>query len=339
MEYERSLKNIFQQKTLKWVFVGGKGGVGKTSCSSSIAVRLASVRSSVLLVSTDPAHNLCDAFKQKFGNDPILIKGFTNLFGMESSANEAYLSQLKGSTMKEDSDSPIGGAVAGALSFMIEQGAIPGLDELVSFGKLLEIAKDLETDCIVVDLPPTGHALRFLSLPDTCLQLMTFISSIKDKSSAFLTPLLSIIGKDVSIDSVFEKIEDFLVPVRNMVTEMKNPDICTFICVCIPEYLSVYETERLVQELLKRGIDTHNIILNQVLDVSPMSSCESCIARHRMQRKYIRRAEMLYGDDFHLTLMPLQKEEIRGVKLLKQFGDLLETKHIFSWEKTKEEEE
>ena len=137
-------------------------------------------------------------------------------------------------------------------------------------------------------------------------------------------------GGAESVEAMITKLEQLKGLIDQVHNQIRNPEKTTFVCVCIPEFLSIYETERLVQELSKSEIDTHNVVVNQVL--FPDKDAEDLvewyagakatlpqeaqdligktIARKRMQDRYISQIFELY-EDFHVILMPLLDNEVR----------------------------
>ena len=225
--------------------------------------------------------------------------------------------------------------------------SIPGIDEAMSFSELMKQVQQLDFDVVVFDTAPTGHTLRLLSFPTILEKALGKVMDLKDRFGGVIGQASAMFGGGSSPGEMQDMLVGRLEETREIINKVndafQDPALTTFVCVCIPEFLSIYETERLVQELSKFGIDSHNIIVNQVLfpekdaeelgewyagikDTLPKEAKEICgkmMARKRMQDKYIGQCFDLYGDDFHVVLMPLLDHEVRGVEKLKDFSELL----------------
>ncbi|GMH43754.1 hypothetical protein BSKO_11688 [Bryopsis sp. KO-2023] len=314
MAEEPSLQNLLDEPDLKWIFVGGKGGVGKTTCSCSLAVQLAKVRDSVLIISTDPAHNLSDAFRQKFTREPTPVDGFQNLYAMEIDPNTE-------TTALDFLDENGGGdGFLGELS-----SSIPGIDEAMSFAEVMKMVQTMDYSCVVFDTAPTGHTLRLLQLPTTLEKGLNKLLSFRGVFTNIMGQFSGLFGGadgENPTDKLVQKLEQLKEVVEKVNHQFRQAELTTFVCVCIPEFLSLYETERMVQELAKFEIDVHNIIINQIIFPEEAEGSRLLKARVRLQQKYLDQFEDLYGD-FHLVKLPLLEDEVRGSDKILEFSSNL----------------
>ena len=209
----------------------GKGGVGKTTTSSCLSIQLAKKREKVLIVSTDPAHNLSDAFCQKFGRDPMLVNGFKNLYVMEIDANadmDKIQNEMSTAAAGDDEQSVLQSLMGDLTS------SIPGIDEAMSFSEvrpkwkgcsvnsahtrlimklngrlfvwhcltpqipspsqLMKQVQTMDYDTIVFDTAPTGHTLRLLSFPTIMEKALGKVMDLKDKFGGMLSSMTGLMG-------------------------------------------------------------------------------------------------------------------------------------------------
>ncbi|XP_076463133.1 ATPase ASNA1 homolog isoform X2 [Babylonia areolata] len=314
--YEPSLKNIIDQQSLKWIFVGGKGGVGKTTVSCCLAIQLSRVRESVLLVSTDPAHSLSDAFGQKFSTEPVLVEGFTNLHAMEFGLGDRKPKFPENPSEEELFFKTMCDAYP-------DPEVLPGYEEMLGMTMFWSLIRSLKYSVVVFDTAPTGYTRRLICYP-------LLFEELIDKSSGPIPQLSFFLMRKVLRMFGGEEVDDNMstIPWREMfgkvTSHLRNPDKTTFVGVCIAEFLSLYETERLMQKLTVYGIDSHNLVVNQLHFSTPRDdqACPFCSSRRTMQIKYMEQIASLYRD-MHVTKLPLLGEEVRGVDTLEPFSQHL----------------
>jgi len=280
-----SSSNSNQPRT---VFVGGKGGVGKTTISSSIAVTLASDYTSnlkVLVVSTDPAHSLGDALdvnlKSANGKpiqmtDPLTMG---NLYAMEVDTEAAILKFQNAlatfDVQKLSSSLGISAELLDSLGLdelsNLLKNPPPGLDELVALSNILndpQMAQDF--DVIVVDTAPTGHTLRMLALPEfldgflgKLLELRMKLSGIANMVQGFLGGGQEAQTRKDTIDNALNQLEVFRKQMNTLRSTLKDESLTDFVVVSVPTTLSVNESKRLMKELTDQGIKVSNVVVNQ----------------------------------------------------------------------------
>lgn len=334
-----TLSSLVSSETLQWIFVGGKGGVGKTTTSCSLATLLSRSQIKdpatgqlrfrrVLIISTDPAHNLSDAFNQKFSKTPTEVQGLDGrLFAMEVDPSLVTSSDMfndigmDGGTLSDDEKNGLR-----SLGSILKQAAntLPGIDEVTVFAEIIRDIKKMQFDTVVFDTAPTGHTLRLLALPQTLNTSLDKVCSVQGLSGMLQTASQMMSNATgLTAESFQAKLDKWRQQVKDVQEQFADKTKTTFVCVCIPEFLSVYETERLVQELTKYNIGCDNVVVNQlVLKPSSEPPCRMCEARRKIQGKYLAQIDELY-EDFNVVKMPLMGDEVRGVPALSNFSRFL----------------
>jgi arsenite-transporting ATPase len=274
-----------QGKDRKYYMVGGKGGVGKTSCSSSLAVKFALAGHNTLLVSTDPAHSLSDSLDQDVtGGVPVAVDGTDNmLYAMEVDPDQAkaefaaFAKQNDVSAGAKDFMSSVGlGGLADQLGDL-KLGELldtppPGLDEAIAIAKVVQFIKDekyAKFTRIVFDTAPTGHTLRLLSLPDFLDASIGKIVRLRQKLTGMSDAVKGLFGvADEKQDEAVAKLEALKAQLQEVKDLFRDEKTTEFVIVTIPTVLGISESGRLLKELRKESVPVRRVVVNQIVQVT-----------------------------------------------------------------------
>ena len=242
----------------------GKGGVGKTTDAAATALSTAAAGLRTLILSTDPAHSLGDAFDVELGDQPTQISD--RLWGGELDTRARF--EEAWTDVRDYVVDVLDWAGAGALEAE-ELSVVPGLDEVFALAELRERAKSGDYDVIVVDCAPTAETLRLLSLPDVLAWYMDRVFDSQRRITKLARPVMSrMTNMPVARDSVFSAVRRFydrLDGVRELLTD---GSITTARLVVNPERLVVAEARRTYTYLSLFGYHVDAVIANRMLPVA-----------------------------------------------------------------------
>ncbi|MBK5243235.1 ArsA family ATPase [Clostridium sp.] len=271
----------------KIVFFGGKGGVGKTTCSASFALNSALKGKRTLLVSTDPAHSISDIFEKSIGSKIINID--KNLDALEIDSKVESKKYMDGVRVNlKNVVSPI---IVKEIKKQIDAAAVsPGTEEAALFDKMIEIINEesSEYDQIVFDTAPTGHTVRLMSLPEL---LGAWLKSLiaKRKKALGIMQMANNAGKknqdEASSDEVIKILTKRLKNMENAREIITDNNRLSFIFVLNAEKLAIEETVKAIKILDTYKIKVDSLIVNRILPENSVD--EFWIGRKELENKYL----------------------------------------------------
>jgi arsenite/tail-anchored protein-transporting ATPase len=246
------------------VFFGGKGGVGKTTCSSAFALAASQRGQHVLLVSTDPAHSTSDIFERAIG--PKACELAPRLSALEidgESEAKRYIDDVKRDIQRMFSP----GVIKQAHRQIDMAASSPGLSEVALLDRMIDLIVDHERafDLIVFDTAPTGHTLQLLRMPDAMTAWIQALvkhrrAMVEIDRGANQSP-----SEAAAADPVLAALTRRHERLGRLRATLTDRSRTTFALVTIPERLAIEETARAAELLDNTGVAIGGLVVNRVL--------------------------------------------------------------------------
>jgi arsenite-transporting ATPase len=310
--------NALDKDPKRLIMIGGKGGVGKTTCASAIALHFAFQGKRTLIISSDPTPSLSDIFEMEIGDRETAVTGVENLYGIEISSDVV----LK--KWKERFGPEIFEVVSSFASldydFVDYVGGAPGIEEEYMLNYILELVEGSQYDLVVWDTAPAGHTLRLLHLPQIFLKHLEAATKFYMNLYSYLEKLKETVKLRKGKRSLLEIISGWEDLAEKVVAFIRDPQKCEFIVVTIPEALGVKQTERIIRDFDEYHLSVNHLIVNYVIQEA---DCDFHRIRREMQRSYIKVLRDEYADRIGVIEVPLSPQEVKGVERIRKVSGIL----------------
>jgi len=294
-------------KDVKLIMVGGKGGVGKTTCASAVALKLAMDGRRVLVISSDPTPSLSDIFEVSIGSEEVKISDRYELYGLEISS-DVVLAKWK-ERFGDEIYEVISSFANVDYDFVDYVGTAPGIEEEYMLSFIIELVESGKYDIVVWDTAPAGHTLRLLRLPHLFLKHMEAATKFYMNMYAYLERLKDAVRFKASKRSLLEIIGSWEALSERIVEFIRDEKLTKYLIITIPEALGVKLTERVIAEFKENMLKVENIVVNYVVKEA---DCEFHKMRKAMQQHYLDLLANTYKDT-NLVILNLTPWEVKGM--------------------------
>jgi arsenite/tail-anchored protein-transporting ATPase len=314
------MRDLLKKRIL---FFGGKGGVGKTTCASAMALAASRQNKRVLLVSTDPAHSTSDIFERPFSREESEV--YPGLMGLELDADfeaKRFVGNVKTQIAKLFSP-----AILKEAERQIELAStMPGVEEVATFDRMSDLIVDrLDAyDLIVFDTAPTGHTLRLLRMPEL---MSSWIEALSRRRKTLLTlnqnidkVRLTPEARNIDEDPILNSLEQRKEKLEQVRARLMQHNFTGFVLVMIPERLPIEESARAADLLKEFNVNVCGIIVNRVLP----DNLDGKFYQARRQQEQVYRDEIVRRfANQSLIWIPQFETDVYGVKNLERISQLL----------------
>lgn len=301
---------------MRVIIYTGKGGVGKTSMAAATACKIAKNGKKVLVMSTDQAHSLGDSFDSKIDKEPTQLAD--NLYAME--IDTVYESEKSWGNLKDYFKQLL--TMKGGSGIEVEELLVfPGLEELFSMFKILEVYESGEYDTIIVDCAPTGETLALLKYPERLSGMIKRVLPVKRAAVKSVgTVVENVIKIPMPEDNVFDDIEYLMDKMQRLQDLMLNKEVVSLRVVTTPEKIVISEAKRNFTCLYLYHYNVDAIIVNHIY---PAKAMEGYFNKWiKLQEDALQEIKESFSE-VPRFYVELQQQELRTLDVLRKVGDYI----------------
>lgn len=308
---------------LKYIFFGGKGGVGKTVLAGTSALWLAGQGKKTLLASTNPVHSLSSMLDQNVFGKVTPVTGVPNLSALEIDTKETIEKSKKEIREKIEWFLKFAEIKTKADEFVESATMNPAFEESAMFENMIDLMFQDKYEAYVFDTAPTANARRLLGMSSVYSMWVNKMVQSREEATS-LRDLLSYSKRKQQKDPLMDYLLNLRERMGRAKTLLTDADLTSFFFVTLPEALPIAVITRFINWFHEFGIPVGGVVVNMLIDKANVGPDAPEFVKNRvaMQSEHMETIWREFDGKVR-ALLPLYETEVRGTAMLKRMADQL----------------